>query len=463
MKILLIIPPVVYKRQPSIGVAYISAYLREKGYDIEVWDLNTEVYGINDGDDGYWAREDNARRFISGNGSLFESWAERAAASGADIIGFNVWSTSRLQSLHLADKIKEKSAGTLIVFGGPETSLADRLFVDEKAVDILVKGEGERALEEIAVQFGKNGRVDSVKGCMIRKGHSMADFGECAQVPDIDRLPVPDFSDFSPEKYLFRGHVPISFSRGCRWRCAFCTVENCWQGYRSRSPAGIYSEMKLRLRELPVKQFVNCDPALNQDPVQLSELCDMIIKDGLDIRWDGMAQIAPHMEPGLLGRMKKAGCVLLNYGVESGSASVLGKMGKRYSPDTAKKVIEDTHRAGIDVVLNFIVGFPGETENDFSDTLEFVKSVRARVLNIAYGHPCLVVPYNRLYTRPEKYGIVFDEEDSYNWKTLDGSNNARLREERAGIFDSLLKNLDIDARCGQDDRGIIEGGAGGKE
>ena len=76
MKILLIIPPVVYRRQPGIGLAYISAYLKANGYDdVHIWDLNIEISGINDGDDGFWALESNADVFIEEYKDKFQQWA----------------------------------------------------------------------------------------------------------------------------------------------------------------------------------------------------------------------------------------------------------------------------------------------------------------------------------------------------------------------------------------------------
>ena len=129
MKILLLIPPIVYKRQPSIGIAYLSSYLRSNGYTVQAWDLNTEIKGINDGDDGYWAQEANADKFIAENMSFFEKFLENIMDYNPDIIGFNVWATSRKQSLLLAEMIKKRDSSKLIIFGGPEAVLGDNLFI----------------------------------------------------------------------------------------------------------------------------------------------------------------------------------------------------------------------------------------------------------------------------------------------------------------------------------------------
>lgn len=429
------------------------AYLRNKGHEVRALDLNIEIDGINDGDDGYWAQEKNAEVFIEKYSWFFDDWTEKTLKYNPDIVGFNVWQTSRKQALFLADKIKRKAPGILIVFGGPEAVLGDKQFINEKAVDLLIKGEGEETFLEVIKKYKKRGIIDYCKGCYVRKDGEFIDCGKRKEIENLDTLPFPDFSDFQLDKYLFKGHIPISFSRGCRWRCSFCTVENCWPEYRTRSAASIYKEIKYRLREISVSQFVVCDPALNQDTGLISDLCDMIIAGGVNIKWDGMAQIVPDMTSELLAKMRKAGCVLLNYGVEHGSQKVLDSMGKKYDVEDAKRVIRDTDNAGIEVCLNFIVGYPNETEEDFHKTLKFVESVKSHVLNIAPGHPCLVLPYSRLYKYPDKYGIVFE---NGQWKTKNGDNTVHVREKRAREFDENLERLGIAISCGEDDRDVMK-------
>lgn len=456
MKILLLVPPIVYKRQPSIGVAYLCAVLREQGYEVMVRDLNVDVQGINDGDDGFWSREENVDAFIASHQTLFDGWLADIERYDPDIVGFNVWSTSRKQSVYLADRIKNHDPECLVVFGGPEAVLGDNLLVGAGSVDIVVRGEGEQTFLEIVREFERQGKVEFCPGASVRNGGKLIDCGKREEIRDLDSLPFPDFSDFRQDAYLFQGHMPISFGRGCRWRCSFCTLENCWKAYRGRSAGNIVQEMKERLKDGSVHQFVVCDPAVNQDVGQVSALCDLMLREGVEAKWDGMAQIHPGMDLDFLRKMKQAGCALLNYGVESGSQNVLNSMGKRYLVADALRVIRDTHDAGIDVVLNFVVGHPGETEEDFQETIDFIASVKDHVLNIAPGHPCLVLPYNRLYRYPGKYGIRYDRQDSYQWESLDGSNTAAVREQRVKRFNDFLQQLNIEMSCGEDDREKME-------
>jgi anaerobic magnesium-protoporphyrin IX monomethyl ester cyclase len=423
-RIVLAASPVVYARQPGIGLAYLSAYLKSKGHKVKVMDFNTRLTGINDGDDAVWGIDENAYAFIEERKPQFLSWIDEILDYAPDIVGFNVWSTSKRQALYMARKIKQRSPGIVMVFGGPEAVLADNLLKGYSQVDIMVRGEGEASMADIAERFDNGLDMAGCPGCLVRQDGEMVLAPDRPEIEDLDSLPFPDFSDFEMDKYLFRGHIPISFSRGCKWRCSFCTVSNCWKKYRSRTAANVMEEIKTRQKEFDVSQFVVCDPAVNQD-------IDMLKK------------------------MRKAGCVLLNFGVESGSENVLRSMGKRYVPEAAEKVIRNTKEAGIDVVINIIVGYPNETEEDFQQTMDFIKRIRPYVLNIAPGHPCLVVPYNRLFTDPDKYGVVFDKDKPFRWHSQDGLNDEKLRNDRARRFDVFLEELEIPIRCGDDDRMLM--------
>ncbi len=142
---------------------------------------------------------------------------------------------------------------------------------------------------------------------------------------------------------------------------------------------------------------------------------------------------------------------MLDYGVESGSQKVLDKMGKKYTVEDAERIIKDTYNAGINVVLNLVVGFPNEAEEDFYKTLEFIRRIKDYVLFIAPGHACLILPYSYIYKNPDEFDIILDKETSC-WSTKDGKNNEEVRLKRAKIFNNFITDLGIVIRCGEDDR-----------
>lgn len=454
LKILLITPPVIYSRQPPISTAYLASFLKSRGFETRAWDLNTEICIPNDGDDYYWTQRINCRKFYEDNKGLFDKWTERIFEYNPVIIGFTVWSTTLFFSLKLAMRIKRRDKSKIIVFGGYWSNVEAEEIFDNPQVDIIVRGEGEESLLEIAEQYKNKGKIESCQGCIIRSNGQIIESGIRPEIRTLDTLPFPDFSDFNLESYLYKYHIPIIFSRGCSWSCSFCTTFRSWKKFRIRSAENIYQEILFRLKQYPaLKQFEICDPALNQDPSVLLKLCDLIISGSLNVKFSGLAQIRPEIDFPALKKMRKAGFHLLNYGIESGSQNVLDKMGKRYNVEEAEKVIRDTYNSGIDVVLNFIVGFPGEAEEDFDETLKLIERNKGCISNIAPAHEC-DIEFNNIYYNPERFNVIIPKIKEYArfWETTDAKNNPKERKRRKGIFDKFVTDLGIPLRCGVEDR-----------
>jgi hypothetical protein len=117
-KILLIIPPVIYARQPLIGVAYLCSFLRSRGYEVRVLDLNTKIPISNDGDDLFWSQFESQESFFQKHRYLFEEWLKEILDYDPQIIGFTIWVTSIYISLRLAAMVKQIDKRNVIVFGG---------------------------------------------------------------------------------------------------------------------------------------------------------------------------------------------------------------------------------------------------------------------------------------------------------------------------------------------------------
>jgi hypothetical protein len=170
---------------------------------------------------------------------------------------------------------------------------------------------------------------------------------------------------------------------------------------------------------------------------ELASFCDAVVESGLKISWDGYAIVREEMSPGFLGRMREAGCRLLIYGIESGSARVLKDMRKFSLPELSTRVLRDTTAAGIQVVTALMVGFPTETEQDFQETLDFIRanSEWARILA-----PSLFT-INELAGKWEEYQLVPTDNILY-WRTRDGCNTFPIRVER------LRRLFETAASCG---------------
>lgn len=452
VKLFLVVPPVIYARHPSIGVAYLSSYLKSRGHEVKCWDLNIEQVIYNDCDTHFWQVEENCYNYFQNHKSLFDEWVQKILDFQPQIVGFSVWESSEYFSMRMAGMIKKRNKDILVICGGPSCGYFGRRIINNPYVDIVVYREGEEVLAEAVELYIKNGTVDFLNGCLLKKNGEIIDCGLCQEISDLDSMPFPDFSDFPPEKYLFKNHVPISFSRGCAWRCTYCSTGIRWQKIRLRKPEMIYKEILYRLKQFKtLNRFEICDPAANQDLDLISQLCDLIITDGIKVELVGFAQIKSGMNSEYLRKMRKAGFITLQYGVESGSQRVLNSMGRGYTVEEAERIIKDSYYAGIGVGLNFIVGFPNEAEEDFNKTLQFVERVKNFVTNITPAAPC-GIPHSYMLYHPEKFNIIFPKGDSNNWRTPDGSNTLEIRTKRKLDFDAFVRSLGVSYRDTAEDR-----------
>jgi hypothetical protein len=163
------------------------------------------------------------------------------------------------------------------------------------------------------------------------------------------------------------------------------------------------------------------------------------------------AVLRPEMTAALMNRLHKVGLVNVIYGVESGSPRVLEKMNKPFSIETAENVLRDTHAAGIKTAGNFMFGFPGETEDDFGMTLDFLRR-NAGSLDRAYASATFTSLEEHSYLTEHKaeFGIRPADEHHLYWETADGTNDYLVRQDRYERFRKLAISLGIDAYKGVD-------------
>jgi hypothetical protein len=209
----------------------------------------------------------------------------------------------------------------------------------------------------------------------------------------------------------------------------------------------IFEEIAYQMKRFPgVNYFYFIGSLLNGNLGELSQFCDLLILSGLEITWSGQAIIRPEMDKELLEKMRKAGCEWLGYGVESGSQKVIDKMNKRFLITDAEKVLKDTHQAGISTQANFMFGIPTETEDDFRQTLDFLKRNRENIDSVLASQSfCVIDRGTYLYTHAQDFGIKNSDQHLY-WET--SGNNYAERFSRYEEFCRLALALGLPETSG---------------
>lgn len=465
MKIVLIQCPVWGTYDPPLALAQLSACLKKAGHQVHVLDLNIELYlNRRENHKGLWAWEkcdfwydaSNVAKFFVENEGLIDQYMKQIITHNPQIICFSVCTSSRFASLELARRIKKERKDQVIVFGGTlffEDSWSQRILI-EGVVDIVAIGEGELTLCELAHLIDEDKPLDNCPGIAYRINDQIFHNPRRPLLENLDELPFMDFSDLPLSKYDDKCHIPILASRGCVQQCVFCSSKSFWPGYRHMSGKRIFEEIKFhkdRFKELGHIDFL--DLLINGDIKALNSLCDLMIdwelSQNITISWVANAIIRKEMTPDLLVKMKKAGCKHLIYGIESGSQRVLGLMKKRYALEDADNVIKATHEAGIVVTTNFMFGFPGEEDDDFVETLEFIKR-NAKYLDRVYPSRtfCAIEEFSYLHAHQEEFGIAANSPNHLYWESQDSRNVYPQRLQRCEEFCALASSLGIEVASG---------------
>jgi radical SAM superfamily enzyme YgiQ (UPF0313 family) len=462
MKVALVQCPSWTIESPPYTLALLAAVLKKNGHEVICFDLNIELYRfckeqvkkhdsiINDESwamdfrGNVWYEKDNVLNFINKYESFINKFVDSILNNPSQIIGFSVQSTSKFFSLEIARKIKEKDKNKIIIFGGPlcfRSCYGIDILKDFQFLDYVCFGEAEEALPRLLNIIEKNGHAEHCSGfgCHLKDG-TIIDAGDTQLIEVLDKIPFADYYNFCLEKYT-KNLLPITTSRGCINRCNFCSESIHWGRYRKRSAQNIFDEIKYQIKHYAnIEAFWFNDSLINGDIEMLNELCGLLISNKTRIKWGGQGMIRKEMTREFLRKMKLAGCSVISYGVENGSNKILQLMRKNcYTAELAEKVIRDTFSIGIDVIFNIIVGFPGETENEFKETKEFIRRCKRYASHVELC-TLLLLKGSYLYNNLDEFNITsIEDSDSdwqLKWKTRDNQNTYEIRKER---LDELIK------------------------
>lgn len=462
MKIALVQCPAWVTGNPPYALALLSAVLERAGHEVECLDLNIEMYRISAaqgagkademGPDS-WANRLIERRWIDpGKVAGFIRRYDRQiecfidsflARSSARVIGFSVHVTSRLFSLEVARRIKEKDRARIVLFGGPacfKNYDKENILETYPFVDAVCYGAAEASVAALIDEIEERGYASAGRpgyGVRTPDGRVVEGSGR-PPLPDLDALPWADYARFDLARYTGERWLPVMASRGCIRRCRFCTENVHWGSYRSRSPARVVEEIQYQIeRHRPFFRYVwFTDPIFNGNIPALHELCELLIERSLGIEWTAMVAIRKEMTMELLRKMKRAGCHMLHIGLESGSDKVLALMGKGYTSALAKEVVKRIHRAGIRFNTNIIVGYPGESVYNFLETVKMVSWLKR--FKIAPAPAVLGIhPGSYLYDHMDSIGVFFPASGG-DWRSRDGSNTPEIRRARQETLERIL-------------------------
>jgi radical SAM superfamily enzyme YgiQ (UPF0313 family) len=396
--LLLIHPPAYGEFSPPLGIATLSGFLKANGMSVKALDYNIDFYASVPAElrrawkfyesMALWTEPDVYASEIRPH---FKSFAKRVIRdimlNDPKYVGISVLATGEQATYDLIDTIREHlGPEQKIIVGGPQI---DKQQVDrylEKGIFCAFHGEAEQALLKLLEQSREEAgpRLRELPSVSFLEDGKLVHTGVPLALKELDALPFPDFSDFKLDSYAFREPLlPIATSRGCIAKCTFCGETNYFDRFRQLSAKRIMAEIRHGVEKYGVGVFRLNDSLINGNPRVLESWIDELLESGVKIVFGGaQARITDKMTPTLLAKMKKAGCHLIQYGVETGSDRLMAIMRKGIRAKVAREVIHRTKQAGIRVQINIIAGHPRETLTDFLKTLAFVYRVRKQIDNV---------------------------------------------------------------------------------
>ncbi|MFA6317103.1 MAG: radical SAM protein [Elusimicrobiota bacterium] len=424
-----------------LTLSSLASQARRHGLKTRAFDFNVELYHLLSAERKWWdiglgldVWEDPAfvERFWTENLLALESLAEDVLAEGPRWAGFSVFISNRLMTERFAAMLKQRDPGLKIVFGGPEIGYIKDLpgyAAKHGFVDHFVVGEGE----ELLVRLLRGEVADRI---LVNE----------TGVRDLDSLPDQDFSDFDFTLYKDVFAFPTYSSRGCPNACIYCTERNFAGRFRIRSAQRVFEDVRRQHELRPeLRMFRLHESTSNGSVPQLEKFCDLMTGAGLGLSWAmNGAIMRKEMNERLCRKLRDAGCVFINYGLETASHRVLAACGKTLARDVDfDRVVRSTAEAGIEVALNIMFGLPGETEEDFEEQLAFLRRNHRHISTIA---PSLWFCYfpkgSEGFRHPGKHGIDLELGSLY-WMSADKTNNYLTRMERFVRYTDLMQELGV--------------------
>jgi radical SAM superfamily enzyme YgiQ (UPF0313 family) len=452
-KVLLIKPPFFTPSNPPLGISIIKAYLQNAGFTVQCVDHNVDqdlwtthhAYfralqrgsgeSFSDGYSKFWWVM-NAHLLAYANGApsrecvrviqaisphyainldpraipelidiierfyrKLEGLVDSFDLSEYQCVGVSTYTTSLGPSLYTLRKIKNRYPKIKTVMGGGVfaddlASGSDNLTVlldKYPFVDHIILGEGEMLLLHLLTGDLAGKRLLSIEDL---NGATL----------DMKVLPAPDYSDFDMDNYY---HLSIEGARSCPFQCTFCSETIQWGKYRMKPIDRFANQVVELARKHSNKSYLFGDSLMNP---YLNRFAEALINTGANVQYDGYLRAdQPVADRAKTQMWARSGLYRARLGVESAAPNVLKLMNKMTNPKTISEAVRSLAAAGVRTTTYWVVGFPGETDDDFEETLEFIRAHSSDIYELE-GHPYWYYPYGQVGSRLFKSISLYPEE-----------------------------------------------------
>ena len=379
-------------KSPPIGIMYIAATLRENSYkDVAILDAEAENLS-------------------------FEETVDRMKGYDPDVVGFTTTTPVYPLGVELATAMKKHNPEIKTVFGGPHVSALPDESLDKEAVDFVVRNEGEYKMLDLVETLDSGGDFSRIGGIgWKRNGGTLVSNPETVNatthasslesavavggskgkkvlIDDLDALPFParDLTDRDRYHNLYTGerYTFLVTSRGCPFGCIYCDSKITFgRKTRYRGVENVIDEIKQVVEDFGIKQFTMTDDTFTLNRQRTLDLCQRIVEEELGISFIASSR-ADTMDEERARMLKRAGCFMVTFGLESGDPRIMEIINKGTTIEHGREAVRIAKEAGLQTHASYMIGNPGETAESVDRTIKY-----ADELDTDYAQFSIATPF----------------------------------------------------------------------
>jgi len=364
---------------PPMNLTYIAAISEQRGDIVKIIDCELE--------------DISSDKFLS----YIEKFKPNIIGTTSTTPTFDI-------TLKYTKDIKKAYPKIPIVLGGNHISILGKDGFD-KSIDYGIIGEGDYTWKEFLDAYESKIDLSNIRGLLYRKKGKVIFTGYRDIITDLDSLPLPARHLLEMTKYYYgtmkgrRRVTSIMATRGCPYHCIFCSTKVFGNSVRKRSPQKVIEEMKNCINNYGTEHFYFNDDTVTLDKKYILELCDLMIKEKLNITWESSTR-ANRVDDEIISTLAKSGCVRLSFGLESVNENIRKIMRKEVPLEDYIKANKLTNKYNIETINSCMIGLPGENIDTIRELLRFLrKSKEIKQANIAIAIP---YPGTQLYDMAKK-------------------------------------------------------------
>jgi anaerobic magnesium-protoporphyrin IX monomethyl ester cyclase len=319
-----------------------------------------------------------------------------------------------------AAALKEKSALPIALVGTHASIYHREIVSGYSSIDFVVRGEYEYTVLDLAAALREGRDIETVQGLTFRRNGEVVVNPDRPRVENLDSIPFPARDHFEWRKY----HEPTYFalpwitmitSRGCPYRCAFCSWPQTMYGhrYRVRSAKNVVDEMEHCVEKYGPGEIFFDDDTFTIGKTRVMEICREIRDRDLRVVWSCMGR-TDTVDDEMLADMFNAGCRKIKFGVETGSKRIMATIQKGLDLDKVATAFQIARSVGMEVHGTFMIGLPGETRDTVRETVELACSIPMDSVQFSIATP---FPGTDFYEQCRQNRWLVTEE----WENYDGN------------------------------------------